>query len=51
MLLFFKNKDWENIRVFIGWENTHMRQISADHHTKEDGTKEELYTLQYNLYE
>ena len=28
-----------------------MHQISADHHTKEDGTKEELYILQYNLYE
>ena len=26
-----------------------MRQISADHHTKEDRHKEELYILQYNL--
>ena len=28
-----------------------MHQISADHHTKEDGSKEELFILQDNLYE
>ena len=26
-----------------------MRQISADHHTNEDGSKEELPLLKYNL--
>ena len=40
---------WANIRVFLGWENSHMRQISADNHTKEDGPKEELSILQDNL--
>ena len=49
MRLFFKNKAWENRRVFLGWEKTHMRHISADRHTKEDGTNEELYNLQDNM--
>ena len=49
MLLFLKKKAWENRRVFLGLENTHMRQISADRHTKEDGPNEELYNLQDNL--
>ena len=40
---------WENRRVFLGWENTHMRQISADHHAKEGGPKKELSILQDNL--
>ena len=40
---------WEKRRAFLGCENTHMRYISADHHTKEDGPKEELSILQDNL--
>ena len=48
MLLFFKNKTWANIRVFLRWENTPMRQISADHHIKEDGPKEDFFVLQDN---
>ena len=49
MLLLLKNKAWEKRRVLLLWENTHIRQISADHHTKEDGPKEEFSILQYNL--
>ena len=49
MLLFLKNMAWENRRVFLGWEKTHMHQISLDHHTKDDGFKEELSVLQDNL--
>ena len=49
MLLFLKNKTWEKIRVFLGRENTHMRQISEDNHTKEDSPNEELSILQDNL--
>ena len=49
-LLFWKNKVLSDRRVFVKWENTHLRQISADHHTKEDGSMEELYFLQDKLY-
>ena len=34
----------------MGGKHTHIRQISAYHHTKEDGSKEELSNLQDNLY-
>ena len=51
VLLFYKNKAWENRRVFLEWENTHTHQKSAYHHIKEDGSKEELLILQYNLYD
>ena len=44
-----KNKAWTNRRVFLEWENIHTHQISADHHTKEDRSKEELLVLQDNL--
>ena len=44
-----KNNDRENRRVLLEWGNTHTRQINADHCTKEDGFKEELIILQYNL--
>ena len=44
-----KNKSWENRRVLLEWENTHMKQICADNHTKEDGSKEELLVLQDKL--
>ena len=36
-------------KSFLEWEKTHVNQISADHHTKEDGSKEELLILQENL--
>ena len=38
-------------RVLLEREKQYMRQISADHHTKEDGSKEELLILEYNLDE
>ena len=44
-----KNKDWENIRVLLEWEKIHTNQISGDHHTKQDGSKEDLIVLQDNL--
>ena len=47
MIFFFKNKAWENRRVFLGWKNT--LQISADNHTKEYGPNEELSILKDNL--
>ena len=49
MLLFWKNKARQNRRFLLECENTHIHQISADHHTKEDGYKEELLILQDNL--
>ena len=49
--MFCKNKSCSNRRVFLEWANTHTRQISADHHTKEDWSKEELLILQDNLYD
>ena len=39
----------EKQKSFLEWENTHTHQISAYHHTKEDGYKEELLILKYNL--
>ena len=51
MLLFWKNKPWANRIIFLGWENTHTHQISADHNTKEYGSKEELLILKDNLYD
>ena len=44
-----KNNYWAYRRVLLDWENTHMFQISADNYTKEDGSKEEILILQYNL--
>ena len=49
MCYHLKNKAWENRRVFHEWENTHNCQISADHHTKEDGSKEKLLVSQDKL--
>ena len=49
MLLFRKNKYWENIRVLLERENAHMHQISADNHTKQEGSNEELLVLQDNM--
>ena len=49
MCSFSENNNWAYRRVFLEWENTHMRQISAYHNTKEDGYKEELRILKYNL--
>ena len=45
-----ENKYWSDRRVFHEWANTHMRQISAERHTKEDCSKGELLILQYNRY-
>ena len=33
-----KNKYWEYRKILLEWEKTHMLKISADHHTKEDGS-------------
>ena len=44
-----RNKARAKRRVFLDWENTHKRQISTNHNTKEHGTKEELMILQDNL--
>ena len=49
MLLFYKNKAWTNRIIFLEWENKPTQNISADNHTKEDGSKDELLILQYNL--
>ena len=49
MILFLKNKARENRRVFLGWKNPHVLQISADIHTKEYEPNEELSILQDNL--
>ena len=48
-ILFWKHKAWINWRVFPGWKKIHTIQISADHHTEEDGYKEELLILKDNL--
>ena len=47
--IFLKDNHWSKRRVFLEWANTHMCQTSADNHTKEYGSKEELLILQYNL--
>ena len=49
VILFLKLKAWENRRLFLERANIHIHQISADHRTKEDGSKEELIILQDNL--
>ena len=49
VFLFLKIYTWANRRVLLEWENTHMRQISADHRTKDDVSKAELLILHDNL--
>ena len=44
-----KKKAWANRIFFLGLENTHTHHIIADHHSKEDGYKEELIILKDNL--
>ena len=37
------------IYFFLEWENTHLRQISVDYHTKEGGSNEYLLLFQDNI--
>ena len=49
MCYYSENNYREDRRFLLEWENIHMCQIIADNHAKEDGSKEELLVLQYNL--